>query len=40
MGVINMKFKQFLLTMIYLIQRKKAEIDHIEQVKSLYPQED
>jgi hypothetical protein len=39
MGVINMKFKQFLLTMIYLIQRKKREIDHIEQVKSLYPED-
>jgi hypothetical protein len=35
-----MKFKQFIVTLIYLMQRKKAEIDHIESVKSLYPCED
>lgn len=34
-----MKFKQFIVTLIYLMQRKKAEIDHIEQVKSLYPED-
>ena len=33
------KIRQIIRTFVYYALRKKAEIDHIQNVKSLYPEE-